>query len=624
MRLSKYFSLLLAVVFIAQAVSSFAADSVFLCLASESFCQKDGGMIRGAARAANIGHLDVTEVYKSENGQNGDAPTVQSYTVYFGDKSIWIAGKKKSFDKKAARRNLKEPEDASISNVVFDVFDAIKWNVNTFTFFTLVDDMFGFARIEENFVALHEIVSDMPIAVWHELCEYLISTGEMKIGLSGNRLAIAVRGKSAEVILGDEAMSIAAKNTTDPHYLLWAMQRQLWPEEDRILSALIGVMQLLNEGLDGYDRYAKETVFALAKKLCFAGVLTTENVNTFANVFIPMAKSYYDSEETGLLRRYCDLVDSLVQAGIMTDKNVANIPVIIKPGNIYRTIRSSVDNFEKLFKALDISCDLFYEEANYLKMLEELSVDETALQEARFAAKGALDMRLRSFSGNRGKQGLKEQLLFLADADRKGVVINTESRKHVRIKTAFIDWHGTINNVSKFKKEAIFKKLKSLGIEINILTTGSPEDIRVSLKNEGLLGYVTLVIGVGRVATLDLEGEVSVVSGSKREYIVDYLAKQCVDGQGVLVIDNENKNFVHHGGAINIGVVNETLEDIKRYIRDDDIVDCCVNPSLPDFEILCLGDYGSFEYLMDRIVGERELSPEDRDILHAHVSALAV
>jgi len=562
----------------------------------------------GAGLPANIGHTEVTSVTRQENARSSDA----SYSATADGERIWIAGKSETFDKEAARKNLGEPSEPSAKETVDEVFNAIGYYDNTFTYFTLVNDLFGFPCVKESFVALHESVADIPLAVWHELSEYLIKKSRMSVSLEGNVLKVKVRQKSIDIALEEEAMAIANRGPVNPHYLLWAMQRQLWPEDDRKLSAVIGVCQLINKRFPSYGRDEKAMLFSLAKRLCLAGVVTSENMADFVRAFAPVAESYYDKKDIALLRKYCDLVTGLASAGVLTNGNIAQLEELAKPSRIYETLKTATDNFDHLFPALEISCDMFYEEANYLRMLERARKDPSIPGTVRARVGTEFDFRVRSFSGMAGKQGLKVQLTELTEGvATRGLLVNTDSRKNVNVCVAFIDWSGTINFIDKHQLRKLFEKLRKSNIEINILSEGSPTQILAELDLLGLSDYVSAVIGVNYSGLIrGLISDTIYIHGTdKRSFVSYYLRKmnrihRSSHGQiGALIIDNEYKNYLDDDRVINLGVIMDKATDVKTAIRRGyKVFDERPNPSLPDYCIPCLEDYGAFEYLMDRVL----------------------
>ncbi|MFC1548485.1 protein kinase [Candidatus Omnitrophota bacterium] len=154
------------------------------------------------------------------------------------------------------------------------------------TFDEAVEDLFGFAVADKKVAAIHRYLAEDPGALMHELMEYLVKSNEIelrykgavarflkRVGLyglvdrllgwtgitSGTVIIKSLYGREEgrpkwPVKIRGEALSIALKDTKDPHYLIRAVQRQIFGERDRELTETIKVYQrAAEEGiLDGY------------------------------------------------------------------------------------------------------------------------------------------------------------------------------------------------------------------------------------------------------------------------------------------------------------------------------------------------------------------------------------
>jgi predicted unusual protein kinase regulating ubiquinone biosynthesis (AarF/ABC1/UbiB family) len=134
-----------------------------------------------------------------------------------------------------------------------------------YTFSTLLKDLFGYAS-SENLIALHNSLINSPVAKFHELAEYLIKIGILKIELRDRKLVITLNQFEYTVDLGGEAFTIAEKDMASAHYLLRALQREIFGKSDRELTILIKANQLLRdlgkiiEGLNGLGKIELEKV----------------------------------------------------------------------------------------------------------------------------------------------------------------------------------------------------------------------------------------------------------------------------------------------------------------------------------------------------------------------------
>ena len=136
---------------------------------------------------------------------------------------------------------------------------------DVYVFDDLIEDLFGFASPRNEVIALHSYFADDPVALAHEALEY-ITRGRSKllrikfkgglalwvkrIGLyewlkklgwiKGRLLLSDTQGNSiGEIPLGGEALSIALKGASTQHYMLRALQREVFGNRDRSLTVRV-------------------------------------------------------------------------------------------------------------------------------------------------------------------------------------------------------------------------------------------------------------------------------------------------------------------------------------------------------------------------------------------------
>ena len=127
----------------------------------------------------------------------------------------------------------------------------------TFDTDTLIEDLFGFASAptEENsqapsLIALYSLLSNNPVALFHEAGEYLVKSKRLKV--KGKRLVVNGKEQIQIIIIDDktektitlvltreDTIKIAKKDLNSPHYLLRALQREIFGKEDRRLTTFI-------------------------------------------------------------------------------------------------------------------------------------------------------------------------------------------------------------------------------------------------------------------------------------------------------------------------------------------------------------------------------------------------
>jgi len=162
-----------------------------------------------------------------------------------------------------AIKNIKEMETQGLiqnkpaGQVILNMFNQIQelGSPDFFTFNELFADVFGFAsaRPGTNAIALHKALEDNPVAISHEVGEYLVQLPEKVLGfkLDGNVFQVTLSGVTTSFVLEGEALAIAQKGiqsngTYNPHYGLRALQRICFGQKDRDLTETIQKMQEAN------------------------------------------------------------------------------------------------------------------------------------------------------------------------------------------------------------------------------------------------------------------------------------------------------------------------------------------------------------------------------------------
>jgi hypothetical protein len=112
------------------------------------------------------------------------------------------------------------------------------------TFETLLADVAGIAAPEHNLVALHHQLTKEPLALFHELGEYFLKTGQLKLTLtlqSATSLHVQFAGQDPFIlsINQPDALRQLEKAPDNPHYLLRALQREIFGDEDVAFTATL-------------------------------------------------------------------------------------------------------------------------------------------------------------------------------------------------------------------------------------------------------------------------------------------------------------------------------------------------------------------------------------------------
>ncbi len=193
-----------------------------------------------------------------------------------GKEQVLPLGKKGKIDLERIIQNIeffgfsKEKQDllTSLLNIFRDLPEERRPSL--YTFDSLVDDLFGFVSIENNFIAIFgnlaptgSATQDIKtIAYLHELFEYLVAANLLTLHFRGafpaflnalgmgrifhkndavsGEIVMSARGREiARIKINGESLRIALRDKNNPHYLLRAVQRYVFGESDRFLTQYI-------------------------------------------------------------------------------------------------------------------------------------------------------------------------------------------------------------------------------------------------------------------------------------------------------------------------------------------------------------------------------------------------
>jgi len=139
---------------------------------------------------------------------------------------------------------LSDPAQGEVLERVLGVLE--KSPPDRYAFGVLVDDLFGFAP-SPNMIALHDTIAQKPIAVFHEACEALLQSGDLRLTLDKGRLTVVLPGGSPlSVTLSKAAFAIAGKDPANKHYLLRALTREVFGGQDARLTQFIKTIQRIH------------------------------------------------------------------------------------------------------------------------------------------------------------------------------------------------------------------------------------------------------------------------------------------------------------------------------------------------------------------------------------------
>ncbi|HRZ87082.1 MAG TPA: methyltransferase domain-containing protein [bacterium] len=142
-----------------------------------------------------------------------------------------------------------------------------------YTFPDIIED-FSFASGTKKCIGLNKFFAGNPVAVFHAVSKYLVVSGAMtlKFDPGKNALIVALNGKEEEIPLDEEALAIVRGGLGRPHYLLRALQRQMFGSQDALVTDAIRFVKRLKidfaptKYLDAgtFDSLIKELVLSQA------------------------------------------------------------------------------------------------------------------------------------------------------------------------------------------------------------------------------------------------------------------------------------------------------------------------------------------------------------------------
>jgi len=147
-------------------------------------------------------------------------------------------------------RVLRDHPDTAIReplSALLERFERSPPDATVMTFARLVRDLGGYASHRDRLLALQELIADNAVAQFHELLEYLADAGRLRLTVRGPRLTLRLDDALLGVITVTEPDALelleTARQARGPgaqrvrrHYLIRALQRELFPDVDREFS----------------------------------------------------------------------------------------------------------------------------------------------------------------------------------------------------------------------------------------------------------------------------------------------------------------------------------------------------------------------------------------------------
>jgi len=139
-----------------------------------------------------------------------------------------------------------------------------------YTFDAPVQDLFGFASPENSLIALSHALADNPVALFHEITEYLVRAGSLRISIGGDLLLVkddTGRELGKVSLVSDGARRQIEKGRRlaglADHYAVRALAREVFTKADEDLSRAIWEQQEAEAKRFIYDAQNRDILRAL-------------------------------------------------------------------------------------------------------------------------------------------------------------------------------------------------------------------------------------------------------------------------------------------------------------------------------------------------------------------------
>lgn len=216
-----------------------------------------------------------------------------------GSTDILDLASRGSLDLTALKASISEMlQDDSHRDTLLSVLSLLEGSPpELFVYNKLVEDLFGVAVPGEGAIAVHNVLADEPVALFHEVMEYMVRSGKINIRpiRSGTVIRIGVAGTQlsyAITVNNEDARNQINKGRRNPHYLIRAIQRQVFGDKDSAVSQKISLKQM--EWPDEISELAyRHIVKEYMSLLMSGGYMQAYNPYLYPDRFAEIFRMYY-------------------------------------------------------------------------------------------------------------------------------------------------------------------------------------------------------------------------------------------------------------------------------------------------------------------------------------------
>jgi len=163
-----------------------------------------------------------------------------------------------------------------------------------YTYDTIVEDLFGLADPKTGSIAIHRDFADDPVALFHEIGEYLIRSRILTVRFRDGKLWFSANGipvGKTIALTKEDSRTMAARKRYHPHYVLRGLQREVFRARDLALESKIREKQLV------FPDEASKTAYRQITNLYMSN-FTTRNYKQSEDPY------FYPAEFAEIFRQY--------------------------------------------------------------------------------------------------------------------------------------------------------------------------------------------------------------------------------------------------------------------------------------------------------------------------------
>jgi hypothetical protein len=209
---------------------------------------------------------------------------------------------------------------------------------------------------------------------------------------------------------------------------------------------------------------------------------------------------------------------------------------------------------------------------------------------------------------NTGTKDIQSELENLI-RNEKGYFVGENIESEGPITAAYFDWGGTLSSLTRDERKQLLEYLKSLGLELHILTEGASIDgVAAELDGDGVLSLFSSIVWTESTGYRpwiyqhpkyqDIQ---MILSGVNKK---SYLEKNVKDTRAIM-FDDEGRNFAYvPKNIVRVGVVVKGEQKTEGLFGGGD-------SRMANFYLYSLHDIDSVMSIMDRVQDKKAIKEED-------------